>query len=91
MVTKAPTKEALRRDRVLLALRKQPDQTWQQLAGPLADMKEDRRVVWVWEAERDGWIRKSGGVKNGRGRPSNTYRLTPKGSKRASALAKRAA
>jgi hypothetical protein len=30
-MTKAPTKGQLRRDKVLLALRDKPDQTWQEL------------------------------------------------------------
>ncbi len=82
MATKAPTKGQLRRDKVLLALREKPDQTWQDLSEVNS---------FMWQLEKDGWVKISGKRKQeGKGRASNTYRLTTKGSKLASALSKRA-
>jgi predicted ArsR family transcriptional regulator len=81
MTTQTPSKEQIRRDRVLLALRSKPDA----IAAEL-----DVAQGYMWNFERDGFVRISGRRSNGRGRPTNTYKLTPKGSKRASVLGKRA-
>ena len=82
-MTKAPTKGQLRRDKVLLALRDKPDQTWQELGEVNS---------FMWQLAKDGFVKVSGKRKGeGRGRPSNTYRLDAKGGKRASTLAKRSA
>lgn len=81
-MTKAPTKGEIRRDKVLLALRANPDSTAKEIG---------EEQGYLWNLEQLGLVKKSGARKGARGRPAVAYKLDTKGSKRASSLAKRVA